>query len=111
MDAEADRWRRVKDLFAEAVERPAADRARWLAAACSGDDALRRQVESLLASGGEASEFFRKPIPPPARLGPGTRIAGYDHHPRRPRVPVIAKRRRQSKRHRHVSESSTFWRH
>jgi Tol biopolymer transport system component len=45
-----DRWQRVKDLFQAAVERPPADRGAFLAAAAAGDEALRREVESLLAS-------------------------------------------------------------
>ncbi len=45
-----DRWPRVKELFQAAVERPAAERARFVASAAGDDDALRREVESLLAS-------------------------------------------------------------
>ena len=44
------RWQQVKALFEAAVE-PAARRARgFLAAATGGDDALRREIESLLNS-------------------------------------------------------------
>ena len=49
------RWARVKALFQAAVERPAAERAAFLVAATAGDEALRREVESLLAS--DAEEF------------------------------------------------------
>src|SRR6266850_1180566 len=45
-----ERWQRVKALFQAAVERPAAERDAFLAAATGDDDALRREVESLLAS-------------------------------------------------------------
>jgi Tol biopolymer transport system component len=45
-----DRWQRVKALFQAAVERPAAERDAFLASAAGGDDALRREVESLLDS-------------------------------------------------------------
>jgi Tol biopolymer transport system component len=45
-----ERWRRVKALFQAAVERPPAARAAFLAASTQGDDELRREVESLLAS-------------------------------------------------------------
>jgi Tol biopolymer transport system component len=45
-----DRWQRVKALFQAAVERPAGERDAFLASAAGGDDALRREVESLLAS-------------------------------------------------------------
>ena len=42
------RWLRVKALFQAAVERPAAERDAFLAAATGDDEALRREVESLL---------------------------------------------------------------
>jgi serine/threonine protein kinase/Tol biopolymer transport system component len=45
-----ERWPRVKALFQAAVERPTEERAAFLAAVASDDAALRREVESLLAS-------------------------------------------------------------
>ncbi len=45
-----ERWQRVKALFQAAVERPVADRTAFVAAAADGDEAVRREVESLLAS-------------------------------------------------------------
>lgn len=45
-----DRWQRVKALFQAAVERPLADRAAFVAAGADGDEDIRRDVESLLAS-------------------------------------------------------------
>ena len=44
------RWQQVKALFEAAVERPPAERAAFLAAATGGDEALRREIESLLDS-------------------------------------------------------------
>ncbi|MEO5823134.1 MAG: protein kinase [Vicinamibacteraceae bacterium] len=49
---QADNWSRVKALFNEALDLPAPERARRLDAACGDDDALRREVESLLAFAG-----------------------------------------------------------
>ena len=46
----SERWPRVKALFEAAVERPPAEREAFLAAAAGDDEALRREVESLLAS-------------------------------------------------------------
>jgi len=40
---------RAKDVFLAALARPAADRPSFVATACTGDDALRQEVESLLA--------------------------------------------------------------
>ncbi len=45
-----DRWQRVKALFELVVEQPAAERDAFLIAATGGDETLRRDVESLLAS-------------------------------------------------------------
>jgi len=45
------RWAQVKALFQATVERPASERADFLAAATGGDALLRREVESLLQSG------------------------------------------------------------
>ena len=44
----SDRWRRVEEIYHSALERSAEDRATFLADACSGDDELRRDVESLI---------------------------------------------------------------
>jgi Tol biopolymer transport system component len=53
-----DRWQRVKALFQAAVERPAAERDAFLSAAAGGDEALRREVESLLASDAAEASFL-----------------------------------------------------
>ncbi len=43
------RWRRIEQLYQAALDRPPADRRDFLLHACQGDDALRQDVESLLA--------------------------------------------------------------
>jgi serine/threonine protein kinase/tetratricopeptide (TPR) repeat protein len=43
------RWKRVEEIYQTAAERQPEGRAAFLAAACAGDDDLRREVESLLA--------------------------------------------------------------
>ena len=53
-----ERWPRVKALFQAAVERPAEERDAFLAAATGDDDALRREVESLLASDASDVSFL-----------------------------------------------------
>ena len=45
---EAERWQRVAELYESAAEREPAARAAFLAEACSGDDELCREVQSLL---------------------------------------------------------------
>jgi hypothetical protein len=46
-----ERWRRIKDVLDAAVGLPSTKRETYLAAACAGDAELRRQVDSLVASG------------------------------------------------------------
>ena len=60
---DADRWRRVEALFAEAAEMDAADRPTFLDAACrtpggAPDSALREEVEAMLALETHADAFF-----------------------------------------------------
>jgi eukaryotic-like serine/threonine-protein kinase len=51
------RWHQVKALFQATVERPPSERAAFLAAAAGGDDALRREVDSLLDSDSSEIDF------------------------------------------------------
>ena len=51
-------WSRVKELLGEALERPAADRAGWLAGACGGDAELQAEVQALLAAHERAGDFL-----------------------------------------------------
>jgi hypothetical protein len=44
------RWRRVRQLFADALDRDPATREAFLAEAAAGDDALRHEVATLLAA-------------------------------------------------------------
>src|SRR6516225_4798364 len=45
----AEEWERLKQLFNKALEFGPDERAVFLAKACAGDGALRKEVESLLA--------------------------------------------------------------
>jgi non-specific serine/threonine protein kinase/serine/threonine-protein kinase len=56
-----ERWQRVKDLVGAALERSAEARAAFVREACAGDEALRREVESLVAAGVEAGAFLSQP--------------------------------------------------
>src|SRR5215210_7344294 len=53
-----ERWHEVDRLFAEALERPPAERPAFLDAACAGDAALRREVERLLAADEQGAGFL-----------------------------------------------------
>jgi len=48
--APTERWRRIEELLAAALDREPAARERFLDAACAGDSDLRREVVSLLAA-------------------------------------------------------------
>src|SRR5262245_18844637 len=45
-----ERWRQIETLFAQAVERPTGERQQFVDRACEGDEALKRELESLLAA-------------------------------------------------------------
>ena len=51
-----ERHRQIGELFERALEVAPAARAQFLNDACAGDDALRREVESLLRSHQDADE-------------------------------------------------------
>jgi tetratricopeptide (TPR) repeat protein/tRNA A-37 threonylcarbamoyl transferase component Bud32 len=51
-------WEDADRLFDQALELPADKRAEWLAQACSGNAALREQVEALLRADAEADRFL-----------------------------------------------------
>ena len=53
-----DRWALIKNLFAEAAELPGFARAAWLAEACGNDEALRAEIEKLLAADAQADAFL-----------------------------------------------------
>ena len=55
-----ERYEQIGQLFHAAMEREPADRAAFLAEAC-GDDELRREVASLIASHQQADNFIEQP--------------------------------------------------
>jgi Tol biopolymer transport system component len=59
-----ERWQRIEALYQEALARSPADRPVFLAAACAHDEAIRRDVESLLAESASDDAFLAKsPVP------------------------------------------------
>jgi len=56
-----DRWRAIERLYHAARAHPEDQRAVFLAEACAADDALRAEVESLLASAPAAAGFLSTP--------------------------------------------------
>jgi serine/threonine protein kinase len=80
-----ERWKRVKSILDAVLDRPAAERTAAADEACAGDAELRAEVQSLLASHGQARAFLestardallrsvapvRPEAPTGARIGP-----------------------------------------
>ena len=84
-----ERWRRIESLFNEVLEKSSEERASFLDRACSSDQALRREIESLLANEDLARSFLEsdglesdasashRPTPPRDPVPAGERIGPY----------------------------------
>jgi len=87
-----ERWQRVSDLYEAVLDRPASEREAFVADACAGDSALRREIQSLLAQDDHHSPLDR-PVwapeellaadynagsAPRMRLAAGTRLGPYE---------------------------------
>ena len=57
-----ERRRRIEELCDAALHREARERAAYVAAACEGDEALRQEVEALLAHAQTAEGFLVTPM-------------------------------------------------
>jgi serine/threonine protein kinase len=62
MSEAAAGWRDVERICQEVLDCPVAERAAWLAAACGGDDRLRREVEALLKHESAGAGFLEGPV-------------------------------------------------
>ena len=56
-----ERWQQIERLYHAALEREAGERAHFLEEACPEDDALRHEVESLLANSEATGSFLEVP--------------------------------------------------
>ena len=56
-----ERWKRTEELYQAARTRPSGERAAFLAEACRDDEALRRDVESLVNESDAADDFLSEP--------------------------------------------------
>jgi eukaryotic-like serine/threonine-protein kinase len=61
-----ERWAQIRQVFEDALGRPAKDRVAYLHLVCAGDGELRREVESLLKSHDDSTDFLSTPA---AQLG------------------------------------------
>ena len=53
-----ERWQKIEQLYHAALQREAERRADFLAEACAGDEALLREVESLISAHEQAGDFI-----------------------------------------------------
>src|SRR5271167_2177968 len=58
---DSERWKQVDSLLQSALERPPEEREAFLRHACTGDQALEREVRSLLTAQQEAGGFLDRP--------------------------------------------------
>ncbi|HET6976842.1 MAG TPA: protein kinase [Pyrinomonadaceae bacterium] len=56
-----ERWQQVKEIFNSAINYQPEERSSFVSRACSGDEELRHEVESLIASHEESGSFIDKP--------------------------------------------------
>src|ERR1700752_206855 len=82
-----ERWQQGKAIFNSAIMYRPEERSSFISQACSGDDALRSEVESLIASHEESGNFIDQPAFEAAaslltrektELSPGQMIASYE---------------------------------
>src|SRR4051812_3584128 len=82
-----ERWNQIEALYHEARAKPPAKRASFLAVTCPDDEALRRNVESLLRESASDDGFLAEPAlaipsslethPAPGAMA-GRSLAGYE---------------------------------
>jgi eukaryotic-like serine/threonine-protein kinase len=56
-----ERWQQINQIFDEALEQPAAERAAFLTRVCAGDEELHRRVEAMLAADAQAKLLLDRP--------------------------------------------------
>src|SRR5215813_13776781 len=82
-----ERWQQVKAIFNSAIGYEPEERRSFISQACSGDEQLRSEVESLIASHEQSGSFIDQPAfeaaasllaADPGELNPGYSIASYE---------------------------------
>src|SRR5579864_489977 len=73
---DTDRWKQVDNLLQSVLERPPEERDAFLRHASAGDEALEREVRSLLTSQQAAGSFLESPAMEVAARALGHRSAG-----------------------------------
>ncbi|HJQ31440.1 MAG TPA: protein kinase [Pyrinomonadaceae bacterium] len=58
---DSDLWKQIEELYEAALRLEPAERQSYLSIACSGDDALREKLESLIAAAEQPDSFLEEP--------------------------------------------------
>jgi eukaryotic-like serine/threonine-protein kinase len=74
----AERWQQVKNVLEAALLLDSGEQRDYLDRACSSDQSLRREVESLLAANDEVRTGFLQSPPPRLQLQKGARLGDYE---------------------------------
>ncbi|MGH9931326.1 MAG: protein kinase domain-containing protein, partial [Pyrinomonadaceae bacterium] len=84
---DTQRWQQIKEIFNSALQYEPVQRSRFLFEACKGDDSLREEVESLIASHEKEGGFIDAPayevaaellVDQKSELKPGQAIGSYE---------------------------------
>jgi serine/threonine protein kinase len=73
-----ERWQQIRDVLAKALELAPGERGAFLNRACSSDQSLRNEVETLLASSDDVRSSFLQASAPRVTLAAGTRLGEYE---------------------------------
>ncbi len=73
-----ERWQQIRDVLAKALEVAPGERSAFLNRACSSDQSLRHEVETLLASSDDVRSSFLQSPAPRVTLAAGTKLGEYE---------------------------------
>jgi len=73
-----ERWEQIREVLEKALELAPGERSAFLNRACSSDQSLRREVETLLASSDDVRSNFLQSSAPRVTLMSGTRLGEYE---------------------------------
>src|SRR5580658_1203737 len=73
-----ERWQQVRDVLEKALELAPGERSAFLDEACSSDPSLRREIETLLASGSDVRSSLLQSSTLRVTLTSGTKLGEYE---------------------------------
>jgi len=73
-----ERWEQIRDVLEKALELAQGERSAFLNRACSSDQSLRQEVETLLDSSADVRSTFLQSYTPRVTLTSGTRLGEYE---------------------------------